>query len=25
LPELEQVYGSFCLWNWDYKNRSPGI
>ena len=25
LPEREQVYGSFCQWNWDYKNRSPGI
>jgi hypothetical protein len=25
LPERNQVYGSFCQWNTDYKNRSPGI
>jgi len=25
LPERDQVYGSFCQWNTDYKNRSPGI
>jgi len=25
LPERNQVYGSFCQWNVDYKNRSPGI
>lgn len=25
LPERDQVYGSFCQWNLDYKNRSPGI
>jgi hypothetical protein len=25
LPERQQVYGSFCQWNYDYKNRSPGI
>jgi hypothetical protein len=25
LPERRQVYGSFCQWNFDYKNRSPGI
>jgi hypothetical protein len=25
LPERSQVYGSFCQWNTQYKNRSPGI
>ena len=25
LPERRQVYGSFCQWNRDYKNKSPGI
>jgi arginyl-tRNA--protein-N-Asp/Glu arginylyltransferase len=25
LPEYNQLYGSFCQWNRDYKNRSPGI
>ena len=25
LPERQQVYGSFCQWNRDYKNKSPGI
>ncbi|MEN9712455.1 MAG: hypothetical protein RLY90_716 [Pseudomonadota bacterium] len=25
LPDYQQVYGSFCQWNRDYKNRSPGI
>ncbi len=25
LPDRDQVYGSFCQWNTDYKNRSPGI
>ena len=25
LPERNQVYGSFCQWNTEYKNRSPGI
>ena len=25
LPEYNQVYGSFCQWNRDYKNKSPGI
>jgi arginyl-tRNA--protein-N-Asp/Glu arginylyltransferase len=25
LPERNQVYGSFCQWNPDYRNRSPGI
>ena len=25
LPERDQVYGSFCQWNIDYKKRSPGI
>ena len=25
LPERGQVYGSFCQWNRDYKNKSPGI
>ena len=25
LPERSQVYGSFCQWNRDYKNKSPGI
>jgi len=25
MPERDQVYGSFCQWNRDYKNRSPGI
>ena len=25
LPDRHQVYGSFCQWNYDYKNRSPGI
>lgn len=25
LPERQQVYGSFCQWNYSYKNRSPGI
>jgi hypothetical protein len=25
LPERKQVYGSFCQWNPDYKNKSPGI
>lgn len=25
MPERQQVYGSFCQWNPDYKNRSPGI
>jgi hypothetical protein len=25
LPDRKQVYGSFCQWNPDYKNKSPGI
>jgi hypothetical protein len=25
LPQRNQVYGSFCQWNPDYRNRSPGI
>ena len=25
LPERNQVYGSFCQWSRDYKNKSPGI
>ena len=25
LPKYQQVYGSFCQWNRDFKNRSPGI
>jgi hypothetical protein len=25
LPKRNQVYGSFCQWNPDYRNRSPGI
>ena len=25
LPKYNQLYGSFCQWNRDYKNRSPGI
>jgi hypothetical protein len=25
LPQYNQLYGSFCQWNRDYKNRSPGI
>jgi len=25
LPDRQQVYGSFCQWNRDYKNKSPGI
>jgi hypothetical protein len=25
LPEYNQVYGSFCQWNRDFKNKSPGI
>jgi hypothetical protein len=25
LPQRQQVYGSFCQWNRDYKNKSPGI
>jgi len=25
LPERQQVYGSFCQWNRNYKNKSPGI
>ncbi len=25
LPARDQVYGSFCQWNIDYKKRSPGI
>lgn len=25
LPERSQVYGSFCQWSRDYKNKSPGI
>ena len=25
LPERSQVYDSFCQWNTQYKNRSPGI
>ena len=25
LPKRQQVYGSFCQWNRDYKNKSPGI
>lgn len=25
LPKYQQVYGSFCQWNREYKNRSPGI
>ena len=25
LPERDQVYGSFCQWNTDYKKHSPGI
>jgi hypothetical protein len=25
MPERNQVYGSFCQWNTDYRNRSPGI
>jgi hypothetical protein len=25
LPARQQVYGSFCQWNRDYKNKSPGI
>ncbi len=24
LPKYNQLYGSFCQWNRDYKNRSPG-
>jgi hypothetical protein len=25
LPDYQQVYGSFCQWNRDFKSRSPGI
>ena len=25
LPKRSQVYGSFCQWSRDYKNKSPGI
>jgi len=25
LPQRQQVYGSFCQWNREYKNKSPGI
>jgi hypothetical protein len=25
LPDRQQVYGSFCQWTRDYKNKSPGI
>jgi hypothetical protein len=25
LPERSQVYGSFCQWSREYKNKSPGI
>lgn len=25
LPAYQQVYGSFCQWNRDFKSRSPGI
>jgi hypothetical protein len=25
LPDRQQVYGSFCQWNRNYKNKSPGI
>ena len=25
LPGYNQIYGSFCQWNRDYKNRSPGM
>ncbi len=24
LPKYDQLYGSFCQWNRDYKNKSPG-
>jgi hypothetical protein len=25
LPKYNQLYGSFCQWNRDFKNKSPGI
>jgi len=25
MPEIDQLYGSFCQWNRAYKNRSPGM
>ncbi|MEY3465421.1 MAG: hypothetical protein EBR15_07500 [Gammaproteobacteria bacterium] len=25
MPEYDQIYGSFCQWNENYRNRSPGL
>jgi arginyl-tRNA--protein-N-Asp/Glu arginylyltransferase len=25
LPKYDQLYGSFCQWNREFKNKSPGI